>query len=298
MPHLRPSLTGLLLVAIALQTTVIGLAASGGAQLLGCHWAAVGPRENTFCAAGAWPTAFLPWVLTAVLTCGGVALAGGELQAGLRSVRRSSRLIATLDHLRVPSTSRLARCNDVASAVPVDQIDIPRPVALCHGLLRPRIIISTGLIETLDDEALSAVLAHETAHARRHDPLRLLALRVGTVAASLFPIIRPLAAHVRAETEWAADRYAADRCGTAALARALHTILSHDDHDPGHPDLPGFCSIAARVRLLGRTEAPRPHLAPWQAIASVAVAGLLATVATWMWHVSQHTAVITDLQVS
>ena len=41
------------------------------------------------------------------------------------------------------------------------------------GILRPRIRLSPALLEALDPEALEAARAHEEAHARHRDPLRL-----------------------------------------------------------------------------------------------------------------------------
>jgi hypothetical protein len=42
------------------------------------------------------------------------------------------------------------------------------------GLLRPRIVVSPALRARLDTDALAAAVAHEAAHARHRDPLRLL----------------------------------------------------------------------------------------------------------------------------
>lgn len=73
------------------------------------------------------------------------------------------------------------------SRLPLQQawvISEDRPQAFCAGLLRPRVYVSTGALELLDDPAVAAVLAHERHHARRHDPLRLACGRV--LAGGLF----------------------------------------------------------------------------------------------------------------
>jgi Zn-dependent protease with chaperone function len=49
--------------------------------------------------------------------------------------------------------------------------DIPAAVV---GLFRPRILLSTAFREAVDERALAAALAHEQAHARHRDPLRIL----------------------------------------------------------------------------------------------------------------------------
>jgi Zn-dependent protease with chaperone function len=46
--------------------------------------------------------------------------------------------------------------------------------AFCAGLLRPRVYLTEGVVRVLDPGALDAVLVHESAHARRRDPLRRL----------------------------------------------------------------------------------------------------------------------------
>lgn len=48
------------------------------------------------------------------------------------------------------------------------------------GLLRPRIIVSPRFTDAVDQEALSAALEHERAHARHRDPLRLWLAQLAT----------------------------------------------------------------------------------------------------------------------
>jgi hypothetical protein len=48
-----------------------------------------------------------------------------------------------------------------------------RPVAGTVGMWRPRVVLKEELIARLDADALSAVRAHEDAHVRHRDPLRI-----------------------------------------------------------------------------------------------------------------------------
>ncbi len=100
---------------------------------------------------------------------------------------------------------------------------IVEPRAFCAGLLRPRVYLSTGALECLDHDALTAVLAHERHHARRHDPLRLAAGRV--LAGSLFflPWLGELFDRHQALAELSADESAINGVGAnrSALARAM-----------------------------------------------------------------------------
>jgi Zn-dependent protease with chaperone function len=54
------------------------------------------------------------------------------------------------------------------------------PLAATFGLVRPRVAIDAGLSRDLDDAALAAVLAHEGAHRRHRDPLRLWLGQIAT----------------------------------------------------------------------------------------------------------------------
>jgi Zn-dependent protease with chaperone function len=54
------------------------------------------------------------------------------------------------------------------------------PVAATVGLLRPRVIVAPALEHALDVSALAAVRAHERAHARRRDPLRIWAAQLAS----------------------------------------------------------------------------------------------------------------------
>lgn len=101
------------------------------------------------------------------------------------------------------------------------------PLAFCVGLWRPRVCISTGLVEALTDKELKAVLLHEDFHRRRYDPLRSLSAEV--IAATLFflPMARELRDLFLTSAELDADRYAVQHVGRPSLAGALHKMLTH-----------------------------------------------------------------------
>lgn len=81
---------------------------------------------------------------------------------------------------------------------------LPTP-ALTAGIIRPLIYVSRDLLVILSRDELIAVLAHEGAHLRRRDPLRLSLLRF--LACTLFwiPAVRRLADDVADEAEVLAD---------------------------------------------------------------------------------------------
>lgn len=159
----------------------------------------------------------------------------------------------------------------------VHVIDEDRPLAFCHGLLRPRIYLSSGTLSALAPAEIEALLAHERHHARRRDPLRLAVARVLGGALFFLPVLPRLLDRYADEAELAADEAALrDGQDVAALAAAL---LAFDERGAGvHPD---------RVdKLLGERAEPRVPCLPVLTTAAiiVAIAGLGRAGATLNGH--------------
>jgi Zn-dependent protease with chaperone function len=94
------------------------------------------------------------------------------------------------------------------------------PVALCYGLLHPRLLVSTAALRGLSSPEVEAVLRHEQVHLRRHDPLRRLLVRALTEALPL-PALQDIAHAVPLAQELAADRAVLAAVGPEALSGAL-----------------------------------------------------------------------------
>jgi Zn-dependent protease with chaperone function len=98
------------------------------------------------------------------------------------------------------------------------------PLAYCLPGLRPRVVLSSGVLAVLTDEELRAVLAHEAAHVdQRHDlvVLPFVALRETFPA---LPAVRTAVGEVGLLVEMLADDRAARRHAPEALARALYKV--------------------------------------------------------------------------
>lgn len=135
--------------------------------------------------------------------------------------------------------------------------------AFTAGMLRPRIYVSTALASRLSHDELTAIIAHEDAHRRRRDPLRLTAGRF--VAKTLFfvPVLSHLIEDLADDAEIAADDAAvtATRVQPLILASALLTITR--TFRPGLPvpstaGIMGQDLLERRVRRLAG-EHPRVH---------------------------------------
>ena len=139
---------------------------------------------------------------------------------------------------------------------------LPTP-AFTAGWLRPRVYVARALGARLTAPELEAVLAHEAAHVRRRDPLRLSLLRFLSRTLFWLPAVGRLAEDVADEAEIRADDHAS-RGRPLALAAAIvslaawvrpgtaaHAGVGFDDRD----------LLARRVRrLAGEEVAPRSHL--------------------------------------
>lgn len=144
-------------------------------------------------------------------------LALAAVGLGLRSVRRQLRASRRYLASQAVSTETIE-----LEGVRCRLIECVEPRAFCAGYLRPQVYLSEGARQRLEPAELRAVLAHESHHARRRDPLRLLAAR--TLADSLFfiPILRRIAERYAALGELAADEAAVRALsGRGPLASAL-----------------------------------------------------------------------------
>jgi hypothetical protein len=97
--------------------------------------------------------------------------------------------------------------------------------AFCAGILRPRVLVTSGLLERLDADEQRAAILHELEHARSRGPLKVALAR--TTARSFFwvPALRDLADRYILLCELEADRAAVARTGRAALAGALLEVI-------------------------------------------------------------------------
>ncbi|MCR8635215.1 M56 family metallopeptidase [Paenibacillus radicis (ex Xue et al. 2023)] len=81
------------------------------------------------------------------------------------------------------------------------------PLAFAVGFMRPKIVISTGLLDLLSPEEVKAVLLHERYHCQFRHPLKKWITGLFIKSMEYVPVIKSLGAHFEIWIELQADRY-------------------------------------------------------------------------------------------
>lgn len=248
-----------------------------------CYWAwfpgaGLPPAVCAMPIAGAGFHLFVPVaVLVALLVA--TALLGAA--RAIRLKRGVARLSAMLGPVLPEVPDAVAVAGRRAHASFVEVRGDGEPYAVCIGMLSPRLVISTGLVQLLTDDELVAVLAHEERHRRRYAPLRQLFARATVRALFFIPVLRDLLdAHLLVE-EVVADQEAAAIAGRHALVVALKK-LSTAVSSEGIAAFADISSISARLRAIATGSAMPIGVRPLRVVVSVAALLVLVLVVLWM----------------
>ncbi|MFC3803292.1 M56 family metallopeptidase [Cohnella sp. GCM10012308] len=128
------------------------------------------------------------------------------------------------------------------------------PVAMTVGFVRPRIVLSTGLLGMLSPAEIAAVVAHERHHLRRRDPLALFALSLSRTALWYVPLLGWAEDKYKTAIEVLADRHAI--ASSSGGARELGSALLKLLRQGGAAEMPAAsasfadASVNVRIRLL------------------------------------------------
>ncbi len=187
--------------------THLGLGSVAVVEYLRLHWLASEPYELT--------------AVTVVAVSAAAALVGA-LRVAWRAARsgRALRRLAQTATRPVPAAVAVV-AEEMGVTGRVEVVSAGEAFAVTHGLARPRILLSTGLVDALDRAELTAVLAHERHHLRARDPMRLLAGRMLAGYGWFLPWLGWWTRRSALRHEVAADRAATARAGVAAVAGAL-----------------------------------------------------------------------------
>ncbi len=136
-------------------------------------------------------------------------------------------------------------------------VDIDAPLAFCHGLWRPCVWLSTGMLNLLSIPEAAAVLRHEQAHLRLRHPLQLLVARSLAAAFPFLPVLRELTEAVVRAQELAADRAVIGAGERYALGRALLALAAAPRATVSVPAPSMVGALDARLdQLTGVSSAP------------------------------------------
>ncbi|NDJ18429.1 M56 family metallopeptidase [Myxacorys almedinensis] len=146
----------------------------------------------------------------------------------------------------------------------------PTPFVAQIGFWQPELVISQGLLETLDPRHLDVVLMHEEAHAHYRDTFWFFWLGWLRRLTAWLPQTEALWQELLILRELRADRWAAQRVDPLLLAEALLSVVSASQIEPD--DLcAAFSSAVVKNRLTERIEAlldesessPESSFMPW-----------------------------------
>lgn len=99
--------------------------------------------------------------------------------------------------------------------------------AYCMGIRSPKIYVSTGLVKSLSEHELEAVLRHEQYHLENHDTFTMTIASIAQSLFPFFPLIGDLIKKYRIEREIKADAFAIRKSGSSLpLISALQKLLA------------------------------------------------------------------------
>ena len=211
----------LALAAAAAAAVVAGLAALGGCGVAGLAAALVGALSACVVfldELNRAPVGSLVFALLTLATLCACLRAISALLRGRRLIRRVP--LETLD--RGPLA-------DLAAAAGAPRLYLSRawrPTAFCFGLLRPRVVVTSGLLARLAADEQAAAVWHEAFHARGREPLKCALARLAASTFFWIPAFTDLLERSLLAKELAADRVAVANTSRRALAGALAEVAA------------------------------------------------------------------------
>lgn len=173
-----------------------------------------------------------------------VVLAVVMLVSGLRYFVRSTRQSAQLQAALSMGAEQLRIAGHLVTVIPSE-----RPTAFAMSNRRWGIVVSSGLLQLLGDEELSAVLEHEAAHLRQRHHAILAILDGAMAPLRWIPLVAAVTNGVPHYLEMAADNAATSHTSISTLAGALLKIGEKSDLAV---DSPTWGSVALHAAGLDR----------------------------------------------
>jgi Zn-dependent protease with chaperone function len=227
----------------------------------------------------------LPVLLFIVLVAVGVAFGARSV---VRQILASQRLARRAHGLALELPNELAlTASAVGLAGRVVLLDAPERFSFAYGVLTPRVAVSRGLLESVSNDELLAVLEHERYHVCNLDPLKVVLVQALSAAFFFLPALDALRARYLAGRELAADRRAVKACGRGPLASALLKVV----RGPDWSELEGVAAIGGSELLDARVAQLESGIQPKLATlsttcAAVSLLGVVLFASTFLVSVS------------
>jgi hypothetical protein len=245
-----------LFVALIAAAAATGALLMGGAAIIGGHTfvdAATFVGAVSMCAVSLAHTRTIP---LAIIVPGVLAVAslGGFVRV-IATYGLERRILRSLPL----QTMQEGTLGEIAATNGIRLYTTPatRPAAFCFGLLRPRVVFTSGLLRRLSRDEQVAAFWHEAQHVRVREPLRCLLARMAVSTFFWLPMLRDLLERYTLVRELDADRFATSRTSRPALAGALEEVVA----SPSLVGAIGFADFgSARVDRLLDPQSPLPSL--------------------------------------
>ena len=175
----------------------------------------------------------------------------------------------------------------------VSLVNSARTLVFTHGLFKPRVCLSSEVLNKLEDSELTAVLWHEAYHVNAYDPLKLLLVAFLKRMLFFLPLARDLSNAFVVGKEVAADQQAINAMGTARpLLGALRKLTVPSKHSkPRFTVVSGFELVEARLMALHDPE--RISLVSRHSL-GISIVGLLALIVIIWLPLPGHMASLTE----
>lgn len=129
-------------------------------------------------------------------------------------------------------------------------IDHKHAMAFTVGFRRPIVVLSSGLVELLDQQELEAVIEHESFHQSHYDSAKIFLLQLISQSLWFIPITKWTYHNFKLISELSADEYAIKKTGSElGLGSALLKLIKKGFSDNPTPVLVYFSDGAINYRL-------------------------------------------------
>ncbi|KXG10008.1 M56 family metallopeptidase [Anoxybacillus rupiensis] len=128
-------------------------------------------------------------------------------------------------------------------------------IALTIGFIKPKIVLSTFVIEHFSEAELRAILFHEQFHAMQRDPLKLMLIKTVSEQLGYIPLIKHLAQYYRISRELLADQHAMRKMkNSTPLGNVLLKVAEMGEHELLNEGAAHFAKSPLNYRIMQMLE--------------------------------------------